>query len=246
MRRAKDGKLFLIDFGTVKQQIPTEIVTIAGEVKSQFAFTSEGYTPYEQLKLKPKLASDIYALGMMVIFALTGIPPNQIPEDRETGQFKWRDRISLNPKLADIIDNMVRHDYRDRYPSAIQARQALQEFLNPVIIPPSPPVKPKFSGFKKIIATTALLFTLGGGYYLWQQNQQPVLLTYENTEYGIEMEYPDDWVLEKVEDPFGTVARLYPEQDTSVEVTLEAIEIDSIAVQNELRTIRAICFFGSR
>ncbi|GAB4533304.1 MAG: hypothetical protein Tsb0014_18570 [Pleurocapsa sp.] len=96
MRRDKDGKLFLIDFGTVKQQIPTEMVTVAGEVKSQFAFGSEGYTPYEQLKLNPKLASDIYALGMMAIFALTGIPPNQIPEDRETGQFKWRDRIYTN------------------------------------------------------------------------------------------------------------------------------------------------------
>lgn len=224
MRREKDGKLFLIDFGTVKQQVPTQMVTVQGQVKSQFAFKSPGYTPPEQIQLRPKFASDLYALGMTAIFALTGMHPEELQEDSETGEVKWREFANVNPKLADIIDRMVRYNFQERYPSAVEADQALQEFLNP-----STAVKPKLSFVKKLLATTALLFTLGGGgYYLWQQSKTPLLITYENTEYGIAIDYPDNWILERVEDPFGTVARFYPQKSEAenILVTLEAIEVD--------------------
>lgn len=83
------------------------------------------------------------------------------------------------------------------------------------------------------MTTTALLFALGGGgYYLWQQTQAPVILTYENDEYGFEIDYPDDWILEKIEDPFGTVARFYPQSDRGKDVPVEVtIEIEAIAVE---------------
>ena len=225
MRQKKDGKLVLIDFGAVKE-IATQISNAQGLTSLTVAIGTEGYMPSEQSKGQPRFSSDIYALGMMAIFAITGIYPSQIPEERETGELKWRDRISVNPKLADILDKMVRYDFRDRYANAAEAHQALQEFLNPII------PKPKSSLVKKILATTALLFTLGGGgYYFWQQNQTPLLLTYENTEYGIEIDYPDNWILEKVEDPFGTIARFYPKdsqrEDTPVLVTIEVVNIDS-------------------
>ncbi len=225
MRREKDGKLFLIDFGTVKHQVPTQMVNVQGQVKSQFAFKSPGYTPPEQIQLRPKFASDLYALGMTAIFALTGIDPQGIGEDLQTGEVKWREFANVKPQLGDIIDRLVKQDYRDRYPSAVEAHQALQDFINPPLTP-----KPKSSLVKKLLATTALLFTLGGGgYYVWQQNQTPLPLTYENLEQGIKIDYPDNWILEQVEDPFGTVARLYPQnldKDTPVEVTITAIAVE--------------------
>ncbi|MEM7595701.1 MAG: PsbP-related protein, partial [Cyanobacteria bacterium P01_A01_bin.83] len=173
--------------------------------------------------------SDIYALGMMAIFALTGIEPSLLFSDRHTGEIKWRDLAVVNPKLADIIDRMVRQDYRDRYQDATEAHQALTELSNQAIAKPL--ASPKLLSTKTILAATALLFALGSGYYFLQQPKTPLLLTYENTEYGIEVDYPDNWILEKVEDPFGTVARFYPEEsqteNTFPLVTIEAINVDA-------------------
>ena len=228
MRRKKDGKLFLIDFGTVKQQVPTQMVEVQGHVKSQFAFQSPGYTPPEQMQLRPKFASDIYALGMTAIFALTGIHPEGLTIDPETKEVKWREFTNVNPKLADIIDRMVRCNFQERYPSATEAHQALKEFVNPVDHPLPPPKSKSFLG-KKLLATTALLFTLGGGsYYFLQQPRTPLFLTYDNPEYDIDVDYPENWVLEKVDDSFGTLARFYLQQSDGENalVTLEAIEIE--------------------
>jgi eukaryotic-like serine/threonine-protein kinase len=227
MRREKDGKLVLIDFGAVKE-VATQIVNAQGVTKFSFIVGTYGYMPSEQSKGKPKLVSDIYALGVTGIFALTGIDPSQISEDKETGEIIWRDRISVNPKLADILDKMVRYDFRDRYSSVVEVKEALKQ----IKLPPTnilPPHQPKFALVKKTVVATALLFTLGGsGYYVWQQNTKVSPLTYENADYGIEMEYPDNWELEKIEDPFGTIARFYPQkerqEDVPAEVTIEVVE----------------------
>lgn len=128
MRRTKDGKLFLIDFGAVK-----EIVTqVSNAQKFTVAIGTPGYMPIEQSMGQPRYCSDIYALGMTTIFALTGIEPSLLFRDRHPGEIKWRDRTNVNPKLGDIIDRMVRQDYRDRYPDAAAAHQALKEFSETV------------------------------------------------------------------------------------------------------------------
>ena len=70
----------------------------------------------EQQRGDPRLNSDIYALGMTVIQAMTSSHPDQLPRDRQTGEICWRDRARhCNPGLADIIDKMVRNDFRERY-----------------------------------------------------------------------------------------------------------------------------------
>ncbi|MEM7595766.1 MAG: serine/threonine-protein kinase, partial [Cyanobacteria bacterium P01_A01_bin.83] len=98
MRRTEDGKLFLIDFGAVK-----EIVTqVSNSQKLTVAIGTKGYMPIEQFRGQPRYCSDIYALGMMAIFALTGIEPSLLFSDRHTGEIKWRDLAVVNPKLADI------------------------------------------------------------------------------------------------------------------------------------------------
>jgi eukaryotic-like serine/threonine-protein kinase len=233
MRRKKNGKLVLIDFGAVKE-VATQISNSQGVACLTVAVGTPGYQPSKQSKGKPKFVSDIYALGMTGIFALTGIDPSLIPEDKETGEIIWRDRISVNPKLADILDKMVRYDFRDRYSSVVEVKEALKQ----IKAPPTdilPPHQPKFALVKKAVIATALLFTLGGsgygGYYFWEQNIKVLPLTYENADYGIEMEYPDNWELEKIEDPFGTIARFYPQkeqqEDVSTEVTIEVEKIGS-------------------
>ena len=55
-------------------------------------------------------------------------------------------------------------------------------------------------------------------------------MTYENTKHGIEIDYPDNWILEQIENPLGIVARLHPKQSqeetNSVLVTIETENID--------------------
>jgi formylglycine-generating enzyme required for sulfatase activity len=125
IRRRQDGKIVLIDFGAVKQ-VSTGVVNAQQSQTSLIVgIGTPGYMPSEHTKGKPQLSSDVYALGMTAIQALTGIPPEQLPEDPLTGEVIWRNRAQISPNLANILDKMVSYDYRQRYSSASQALQAV-------------------------------------------------------------------------------------------------------------------------
>lgn len=124
IRRRQDGKLVLIDFGAVKQ-IGTQVVTSQGQTSFTIAIGSPGYMPSEQLAGRPRFCSDIYAVGMLGIQALTGLYPTELPEDRNTCEIIWRDRVQVSPELGDVLDKMVRYDFRDRYQSVEQVLEAL-------------------------------------------------------------------------------------------------------------------------
>lgn len=122
MRRYSDQKIVLIDFGSIKR---------IGALGAGLTITvgTPGYMPSEQAKGKPKLCSDIYALGMIGIQALTGLIPEQLPEDPNTGEVIWRDRVEVSDALANILDTMVSDRYNQRYYSATEALQALNSDL---------------------------------------------------------------------------------------------------------------------
>lgn len=127
IRRASDNKIVLIDFGAVKE-VSTQPISQLGHTSS-LVIGSPGYMPNEQYSGKTMFASDIYAIGVIAIQALTGLLPNQIPEDPITSEFCWRDRTKVTPTLADVIDKMVRFDFRQRYQSANAVLEALQPLL---------------------------------------------------------------------------------------------------------------------
>lgn len=120
MRRATDGKLILIDFGAVKDinnQIPQAQST------PTVAIGTPAYMPIEQFQGYPLFNSDIYALGMIVIQALLGLPANELTKLRANnsphpGEIFWRNQAQVSPTLADVIDKMVRFNSRERYQSA--------------------------------------------------------------------------------------------------------------------------------
>jgi serine/threonine-protein kinase len=125
IRRQSDGKVVLIDFGAVKQ------LSVQAEVQKHttrtIAIGTPGYTPSEQSAGKPRLSSDIYAVGMLAIQALTGLFPKDIPEDPRTGEVRWHDLAKVTPGLAAVIDKMVLFDCRQRYEIAAEALQALRQ-----------------------------------------------------------------------------------------------------------------------
>ncbi len=126
MRRRRDGKIVLIDFGAVKQLKTVMIAENQGITNHTISIGSQGYMPKEQLGGNPRFSSDVYAVGMVGIQALTGVHPSQLPEDPETGEIMWRAQApAINPELADILDTMVRYDFRTRYANAGSALAAL-------------------------------------------------------------------------------------------------------------------------
>ncbi|NET54878.1 MAG: protein kinase [Symploca sp. SIO2E6] len=129
IRRSLDGKIVLIDFGAVKQvRTPTAAV---GETSLTVAVGSPGYMPSEQLAGKPHFSSDIYAVGMMCLQALTGLFPvtKEIPTDAR-GEFccaACRNIAPVSPGFAAILDKMVRYDYRQRYKNATEALTTVEQ-----------------------------------------------------------------------------------------------------------------------
>ncbi|MBD2507411.1 hypothetical protein H6G91_09035 [Nostoc muscorum FACHB-395] len=69
-RRASDNKIVLIDFGAVKQ-ISTQMPNSQGQTTFTVAIGTHGYMPSEQANRTLQLSSDIYAVGIIGIQALT-------------------------------------------------------------------------------------------------------------------------------------------------------------------------------
>ena len=120
MRRDQDKKIVLIDFGSVKQ-VSTQIIDAAGQIKQTVAVGTKSYMPMEQMMGRPGFYSDIYAVGVIAIQALTGVSPKQFTIDKN-GELIWRNllnsKISYQPRFLDLLDKMVRYRYQERYVSA--------------------------------------------------------------------------------------------------------------------------------
>ncbi|MCY7331741.1 MAG: serine/threonine protein kinase [Pseudanabaena sp. CAN_BIN31] len=129
--RRRDGQLFLIDFGIVKQ-IVTPTAILNGQIDASYTvgIGTPGYMPSEQAHGEPKFASDIYAIGMIGIQAMTGLSPNHLSKD-DNLEILWRASApKIYPEFADILSQMVRFDFRQRYHSTDEAYQAIGEFVN--------------------------------------------------------------------------------------------------------------------
>ncbi|MEZ2272641.1 MAG: tetratricopeptide repeat protein [Microcoleus sp.] len=134
--RRKDGKVVLTGFGSVKQ-VNTQVVTGEGETSFTVPVGTNGYMPNEQQGGKPRFSSDIYALGMTAIHALSGTPPSKLQEDPQTGEVIWRYQTQIGDRLATILDKMVKSHYRDRYQTVDEVIHDLQNLTTPEIeVPP--------------------------------------------------------------------------------------------------------------
>ncbi|MEO1386478.1 MAG: CHASE2 domain-containing protein [Cyanobacteria bacterium J06634_6] len=113
--RRPTGEVVLIDFGAVKE-IRTNLIT--GERSTlTIGIGTQGYTPSEQLSGKPRYSSDLYALGMTVINALTGKSPTDLPEALGSLEPQWEDHAEVSLGLAVLLNKMTRHYIHQRYQS---------------------------------------------------------------------------------------------------------------------------------
>jgi tetratricopeptide (TPR) repeat protein len=157
IRRDVDKKLVLVDFANAKQAIVRN-------------FKTPEYIPVEQLHGHCQLNSDIYALGIIAIAALTGLAVHQIvgtdsQKNLLTGEIVWRKHSRIvSPKLGKIISKMVRLDYRQRYQTASSVLIDLRNLKNPQYN-----YTPQNRGKLKFIVTAGLTSSLAAGIFAWVQ-----------------------------------------------------------------------------
>ncbi|MEN9221126.1 MAG: WD40 repeat domain-containing serine/threonine-protein kinase, partial [Thermostichus sp. BF3_bins_97] len=141
IHRQGDNQWVLIDFGAVKQlaQSPPLQADLA-ETPSDYTIGigSPGYMPSEQLGGTPRLSSDLYALGLIALQALSGIPPQKLFHDPLTGELRWHDLASTSAPFTAFLDCLVCYDWRQRFASAVEALAALEAL--PELTLPSPSV----------------------------------------------------------------------------------------------------------
>ncbi|MDZ8238931.1 MAG: protein kinase [Nostoc sp. ChiQUE01a] len=199
-RRQLDNKIVLIDFGAVKQ-ITTQMTNSQGQTSFTVAIGTYGYMPSEQASRTPQLSSDIYAVGIIGIQALTGINPADfgsqgLPRNPDTGEIYWRNQIQVSQQLAEILDTMVLYDFRQRYStatSALQALEMLEKIPDTTIQKTLQLARPqKFflsAGITAVVATISL-------WLLQLQTPRQRFLMYQNYIYGIKIEYPETWKIQ--------------------------------------------------
>lgn len=227
IRRKSDGKLMLVDFGSVKK-LNNQIANAEGKTQLTVPIGTEGYMAPEQKSIKPRLASDVYGVGMIGIYAVTGVEPKEIPLERDTEAVRWKGLVAVEEKLAQVLDRMVSPNLNQRYISASEALRTVRTLKT----------GRKLLDFKTILGAAIVLLGLSGaGYYYWQlenslnrtpdttgyyeteKDRFPFL--YRNAEYGVEMKYPFDWQLDESNLDKDTIARFFPQDYRSYLITPE-------------------------
>lgn len=120
IRRWTDKKLILSDVGGIKA-IRHISLNPDGSAKFLQPVGTPGYMAPEQKDGSPCLASDVYAVGMIGVQAVTGYMPKQLPKDPGTQAVEWHDQAQVSDETAAILDRMVHPDLSQRYQTAMEA-----------------------------------------------------------------------------------------------------------------------------
>ncbi len=121
IRRRADQRLVLIDFGAVKES-QTHVLDDQTQLQT-VGIGTRGYMPSEQSAGNPRFNSDLYAVGILGIQALTGLPPDRLKEDKDTGELIWQDIASPSVELKAVLTKMTQYSFKERH-------QSVQEVLH--------------------------------------------------------------------------------------------------------------------
>ncbi|HIK10851.1 MAG TPA: serine/threonine protein kinase [Oscillatoriaceae cyanobacterium M33_DOE_052] len=137
IRHQRDGKLILTDFSSAvllgDSHHQGHLVSAVPHLPVSIPIGTFGYVSPEQLTGHPEPHSDIYALGLIGIQAVTGLHPFHLQVDSATATITWQSQIShssrsqgeVSTELAAILDKMVRYHGKNRYQSAIEVMEDL-------------------------------------------------------------------------------------------------------------------------
>ncbi|MEG4320259.1 MULTISPECIES: protein kinase [unclassified Microcoleus] len=233
IRRTSDSKLVLIDFGSAKQ-----VGNLGSNSSNQVQPSIPGYAPTEQKNGHPEFNSDIYAVGMIGMQALTGLSAGDIPKDPNMSVVMWPSGTKTSAKLKAIIEKMVHPSFRERYESADKVLQALTKL--------SLPRRTRFKSFlaaamagdptavaQLVLGLVALIFGLPSFIAgIQQMSNSPDtkenvssdnFKTYKNSQFGITIKHPKDWKPQEIGIDGEVVKFLHQPSQANVVISVKSL-----------------------
>jgi serine/threonine protein kinase len=166
IRRKRDGRLILIDFGSAKQ------LTAAVQKKYGTSIGSHGYSAIEQIRDgKAYPASDLFSLGATCFHLLTGLSPFQLWIEHGYSWVKnWQDCLenSRSTELIIILDKLLQLELKNRYQSAdevikdLSKKNVYSSKKSGIYPKKGKHKKPKYTILRNIFLTLVTISVVGG------------------------------------------------------------------------------------
>ncbi|WP_052349624.1 serine/threonine-protein kinase [Picosynechococcus sp. NKBG042902] len=125
----------LIDFGAIKEILNTQVTT-KGSLKSSIIIGTPGFMSPEQGIGRPSFSSDLYSLGLVGIYLLTGKLPNDFIVNPANGELNWENDVPMiDSSLKNILTQAIASHPRDRFDNAEAMFVALNNVEAPLLTP---------------------------------------------------------------------------------------------------------------
>ncbi|MGD1950924.1 MAG: response regulator [Leptolyngbyaceae cyanobacterium] len=133
-REALGHSMMLADSGLGKR-VMIGVSQQSAEYRKQLLMQRD-YQPLEQRIGRPAMSSDVYALGVIGLQALTGQSIDQITLPTVSGDLQWRQFASIPDALGEWFDKLTQQNQTKRFEHAMAARQALRPHLQSYLAEP--------------------------------------------------------------------------------------------------------------
>ncbi|MBD2102192.1 serine/threonine-protein kinase [Leptolyngbya sp. FACHB-261] len=144
--RRKDGRLYLLDFGAVKQVTRAA----ANPARGLTGIYTPFFAPTEQTHGNAVFPStDLYSLAVTCICLLTGKPPEEL-FDPHNNCWAWRPHTQVSDHLGSVLDRMLESAPTRRFQTAGEALAALQTPIPSPQPPASQPLTPQPPASKRL------------------------------------------------------------------------------------------------
>ncbi|MEL6552939.1 MAG: serine/threonine-protein kinase [Cyanobacteria bacterium J06621_11] len=120
IRRERDQKLVLIDFGAVRRYASQD-----AEHKPEPGTGTVGFAASEQFAGMPTPASDIYGLGVTCLYLLTGCNPLDLATSPKGQNLRWQESVIVSDHLNKILHKMLAPEAKQRFQSVDELERAL-------------------------------------------------------------------------------------------------------------------------
>ncbi len=133
IQRYPDNRLVLTGFGIFKE---INSKRSGNRHSPNHQNGSSSYVPFDQLEGQRQFSNDIYAVGMIGIQALTGLPPQELGQIGQMEPFNgnsspastsWHCHASVSTEFQHVLNRMICPEPEQRYTTATEALQELDQ-----------------------------------------------------------------------------------------------------------------------
>ncbi|MBE9240620.1 protein kinase domain-containing protein [Synechocystis salina] len=128
--RDSDHLPVLIDFGAVKETMGAVSLS-SGSTVSSVVIGTRGFMAPEQSAGRSVFSTDLYALGLTIIYALTKKLPVEFATSQLTGELDWQSHVpDINQQLTGVLNKAIQMEPSRRYPTADAMYQDLHSLAS--------------------------------------------------------------------------------------------------------------------